>query len=437
MNPADILSIKPVPLEREEEGETEKYINAIIAYATPKAISLSEIIEESEKDESIQQVMKAVKDEKWNTEDEEMKEYYKVRNELTQKSGILLKGERIVMPVTLRKRTLEVAHETHLGMVKTKALVRDKVWWPGINNQIEETIRNCIPCLSMGNSTTEPMKHNNTPLTKPWEKVHIDLCGPYPTGDYVLGIIDSCTRWPELHTTTSTKSTNIVKYLIQSFATHGFPEIITTDNAPNLVSVDIKEFCKTHAIKHQRATPYWPQANSEIERFYQTLAKFVKTVTAQGRSWKNELHNFLLIYRNTPHCTTGVSPAKLLMNRSLRDKLPSCQYKETKLMKEVRTTDAKKKEKYKTEYDKRKHVKPASIQQGDWVLIRRKKKGKLLTKFETTPVQVVRVRGSAITVLRNDKEVIRNSSEFKKIGKSTRIEHHSEYSESEENEYES
>ena len=430
-NPADILSIKPSPHTGEKNEETEEYINSVIAYAIPKAISLSEIIKQSEEDEVIQEVIKSIKENEWNTKDKEVKEYQKIQSELSFKAGILLKGERIIIPNNLRKRTLKLAHETHLGMVKTKALIRDKVWWPGINKQIEDMLHNCIPCLSMGTTKTEPMKHNNIPIGKPWEKIHLDLCGPYPTGDYVVGLIDACTRWPDLYTTTSTTSKSITKYLLQSFATHGFPEVIVTDNAPNLVSADIKEFCNTYSIKHQKATPYWPQGNSEIERFYQTLSKFVKTTTSEGRSWKNEIHNFLLLYRNTPHCTTKISPAKLLMNRTLRDKIPSISYKESKLMKEVRKTDEMNKRKSKPYYDQRKNTKPPIIEEGDWAIIKQKKKGKLLTRFETNPIKIIKVRGSAVTAMRNGKEVTRNSSEFKKIKQPEKIQEYKESSEDE------
>ena len=37
--------------------------------------------------------------------------------------------------------------------------------------------------------------------------------------------------------------------------------------------------------------------------------------------------------------------------------------------------------------------------------MKQKKKGKLLTKFETTPAQVIKIRGSAVTMMRNGKEL--------------------------------
>ena len=70
-------------------------------------------------------------------------------------------------------------------------------------------------------------------------------------------------------------------------------------------------------------TPYWPQANSEVERFNRTLEKATRAAHAEGKNWKNEIDIFLLNYRATAHCTTGKAPAVLLFGRNIRTKLPS------------------------------------------------------------------------------------------------------------------
>ncbi|KAG7163775.1 hypothetical protein Hamer_G003029 [Homarus americanus] len=115
---------------------------------------------------------------------------------LTSKRGLVLRGSRIVMPQTLQRRTMQLAHETHLGMVKTKALLRGKVWWPTINKDIEKAIRQCIPCASL-DTRTQANPVTMSEMKGPWEVIHMDICRPFPSGDYVLGIIDGGSRWPE------------------------------------------------------------------------------------------------------------------------------------------------------------------------------------------------------------------------------------------------
>ena len=62
----------------------------------------------------------------------------KVKHELTLSTthGITLKGTRIVMPTTLQQRVIDLAHEGHQGIVKTKKLLREEVWFHRVNNMV-------------------------------------------------------------------------------------------------------------------------------------------------------------------------------------------------------------------------------------------------------------------------------------------------------------
>ena len=87
------------------------------------------------------------------------------------------------MPKCLRRPTLSLAHEGHQGIVRTKQLLRQKMWWPGMDAEAETVIKECIPCQStMPPSPPEPL-HPSTMPSKPWHSIQIDLCGPFPTGE--------------------------------------------------------------------------------------------------------------------------------------------------------------------------------------------------------------------------------------------------------------
>ena len=48
------------------------------------------------------------------------------------------------------------------------------------------------------------------------------------------------------------------------------PRIIS-DNGPQFVAKDFKEFIRLSGMTHVRITPYYPQSNGKIERWHQTL----------------------------------------------------------------------------------------------------------------------------------------------------------------------
>ena len=415
-NPADMLSINPTNHDNVavfQSEEIEEYVNKMIVYSIPKALTLSEIISESTVDEQFKKLSTCISNNRWSRSDAELSPFSKVRHQLMTKSGLVLKGQRIVIPKSLRARTLQLAHESHQGIVKTKALLREKVWWPGMDKDVEDMISKCIPCLSMApKGPPEPMKSFS--MTSPWDKVHVDICGPFPDGHSVLEIIDASTRWPDIHLIKSTTSDTVVTCLEKTFTTHGYPGTMVTDNAPNLISVDVSEYCNNAGIEHEKSIPYWPQGNAEIERFYRTLGKAIKTMTAEGRDWKKDIHSFMLAYRNTPHSSTGSSPAMLLMNRKLKDKIP-CIQEVSQLFAEAKKNDDKMKSKSKLYYDKKKRVRLSRIIVGDYVLIREKKNNKLSTVYGTTPLKVVNVDGPAITVRRRGRLITRNTSDVQKI----------------------
>jgi hypothetical protein len=69
-------------------------------------------------------------------------EYSCVLGELTvTEDGLVLRGTQLGIPQSLQRDVIAVAHEGHMGMAKTKALLRYKVWFPGIDSQVEELIR--------------------------------------------------------------------------------------------------------------------------------------------------------------------------------------------------------------------------------------------------------------------------------------------------------
>lgn len=102
-------------------------------------------------------------------------------------------------------------------------------------------------------------------------------------------------------------------------ATHGIPEVITSDNVP-FGSEEFTAWCKQlGVIKHSKITPLWPAVNAQVERFNKTLEKTIRIASVEGKNWRSELFVFLMNYRNTPHnSSTGVSPASLMMNRHIR-----------------------------------------------------------------------------------------------------------------------
>jgi hypothetical protein len=73
-----------------------------------------------------------------------------------------------ILPKSLAGKVVDIAHQEHQGIVKTKALLREKVWFPLIDKEVERKISNCIPCQACSKKNNpESLKTSNLPA-EPW-----------------------------------------------------------------------------------------------------------------------------------------------------------------------------------------------------------------------------------------------------------------------------
>lgn len=211
-----------------------------------------------------------------------------VKDEVCILGCLLLRGQRIIIiPKSLRKQILDLAHAGHQGIVKCKSRLRQKVWWPGLDKEVEHYVRNCKACLLMSSDNKpEPLKP--TPLPdRPWQHFGVDICGPLPTGESLLVAVDYYSRWFEVGILYSTSTTKVVGCLDHWFTSHGLPELIVTDNGMQFTSA-VKDFVRVNGICPRKVTPYFPQANGEVERQNRSVMKATKTIRTEGKDWRKE-----------------------------------------------------------------------------------------------------------------------------------------------------
>ena len=82
--------------------------------------------------------------------------YWTFREELTIEDGLILKGTRIVIPNKKHEAILKQIHDSHLGLTKCKLHAKQAVYWPGLNDQLEQLVLNCQLCLKYSRSKKKP-----------------------------------------------------------------------------------------------------------------------------------------------------------------------------------------------------------------------------------------------------------------------------------------
>ena len=181
------------------------------------------------------------------------------------------------------------------------------MWWPGIDQNIEETVKTCAPCQwAWDLPPTAPLQPWEWPA-RPWAHLPLDYAGPL-LGQMFLILVDAHSKWMEVKVVKTATSSITIKHLRNIFATHGLPEMLVTDNASYFTSQEFQDFVKLNGIRHVTSAPYHPASNGLAERSVQTVKEFLKKPSSD--SLQRRLSRFLLQYWITPHGTTGTTPAE-------------------------------------------------------------------------------------------------------------------------------
>ena len=92
------------------------------------------------------------------------------------KEILIYDGHRIVVPANLRQDVLAAMHKSHCGMEKTRQLAKSLYFWPGMSNDVAQTVQKCSMCVSrLPSLPDETFLQPRTTASGPMEAVGIDL----------------------------------------------------------------------------------------------------------------------------------------------------------------------------------------------------------------------------------------------------------------------
>ena len=262
----------------------------------------------------LSRVLKFVQ-EGWPDEMEEV--FYCRRTKLSCSASCLTLGSRVVIPQRGREAILSELYTGHPGISQMKALARCYCWWPLMDAEIEQLVKSRQSCQAVQKAVNQPTFHPWEWPGKPSVRLHINYAGPVE-GKMLLVIVDSYSKYIEIHTSTLTTSSVTIDKLRHAFATHGLPYSIVSDGSA-FTSDEFHKFCSVNGIKHTRVSPCHPPSNGLAERAVQTVNIGLKK--QEEGSLESRLDRFLFQYRLTPQSTTGETPFQLLLNRQPRSRL--------------------------------------------------------------------------------------------------------------------
>ncbi|KAL0820594.1 hypothetical protein ABMA28_006437 [Loxostege sticticalis] len=313
-----LISAQKAGAGKEEECPEQTYLH----FASEALLLDYQIIrKETLNDTILSRVFSYIRD-GWPVEMDirELRPYFNRKTELYCEMGCIMWGHRVVIPEKCRDKVLRELHDTHMGVVKTKALARSYAWWPGIDEAVEAQCRACDVCAAQA-----PAPPHHRPCSwpwpsRPWSRLHLDFLGPIAGNKYFV-IVDSSSKWIEIFKMPYTTAQMVINKLREVFARFGLPKQIVSDNGPPFSSEELSSFCQNNGIDHIFTAPYHPSSNGAAENAVKLCKRVIKKALIQKVEVELALNRFLLIYRNTVHNTTGDSPSQLLLGRMVRTRL--------------------------------------------------------------------------------------------------------------------
>lgn len=240
--------------------------------------------------------------------------YFKMRNDLLVQNGILFYEDRIMVPLSMRQHVVRLLHESHMGIVKSRNRAREIFYWPSMNDDIENAVRNCSKCNIYAKSMTkEPLIPHDVPHL-PFEKVACDIL-EFKGGNF-LALMDYYSKWIEVKRLKNKGSKEVIRAWMKIFSVLGIPREVIADNVP-FGSFECREFAKEWDFKITTRSPNYPKSNGLAEKSVQIVKNMMKRSKGD-----EDLFVALLEYRNTPTKGLSLSPSQLLFNRRVRTKLP-------------------------------------------------------------------------------------------------------------------
>ncbi|XP_052126610.1 uncharacterized protein K02A2.6-like [Frankliniella occidentalis] len=247
-------------------------------------------LEATNNDKILQEVIGYVKTE-WPIKikiSPEAQQYWWCRNFLAFENSLLFFKDRLVIPHELRTRALQELHVGHQGIVKCKTLASQTIYWPGITKDVEKFVSECCVCARSAPSLRkQPLMPHPIP-DLPYQNIAVDILDF--NGKYFLVTVDCYSKWLDVNSLSSTKSSSVNNVLEHLFSVHGIPEVIYSDNVP-FNSKEFQQFLQMYNCQNLTCSPHHHQSNGLAEKA-------------------------------TPLPSIGLSPAQMLMSRNLRSFVP-------------------------------------------------------------------------------------------------------------------
>lgn len=234
---------------------------------------------------------------------------------LSHDNGIILKGEAVLIPKSLRENIKMRLHSAHIRFDSMMRRARGTIFWPGMAAEIKQMIEKCEQCQKLKPWNQRETLRQHSDGNGPWDKVGTDLFEI--KGRNFLLVIDYYSNFIEVDQLSTTTSKQVIEKLKKQFDLLGIPRYIVSDGGPLYSSEEFKAFVREWGIIHHITSPNHPSSNGKAE----AGVKIIRNMMIKSFESGGDQNVALLELRNTPRQDTGLSPSEMLFGRKTKTML--------------------------------------------------------------------------------------------------------------------
>ena len=139
---------------------------------------------------------------------------------------------------------------------------------------------------------------------------------------FILVLIDAFSRWVELFPNKTTTALESATCIFQHMGRFGTPEVVHTDRGTAFHNELVSELLRMSGTEQSLTTAYSSEENGIVERANQEVLRHLNAILFDSRvhnKWSFEQLPMVQRIMNTVEKTsTGVTPAELILNNSIR-----------------------------------------------------------------------------------------------------------------------
>ena len=201
------------------------------------------------------------------------------------------------------------------------------LYWPRFRDDINKFQTTCKTCRKIAPSNpTQPSTQKPDIPSYPFESIVADFFSL--EGRNYLAVADRYSNWLSVLKLVKDDSQHLIQALREYIPYFGIPRLFSSDGASIFTSEEMEDFCKRWGIEQRVSSSYYPVSNKRAEVAVKSSKRLVRdNLNSDGSLNCDRFARALLIHRNTPDPTTGVSPAQILYGRQLRDHIPTPPHK--------------------------------------------------------------------------------------------------------------